>query len=200
MEKDHTLIFSAFPPFLYGLIMAPSFTCPANLLSVSFVYKYIKRFTTYPSSPPLDRLHHFPSYKQKTMGVCASSQHSNASLTNWPFTAKIIHTDGRLQELRHPVKASHILNQNPNCFLCSSESMKIDSIVPQISSDRELELGEIYFLIPLKKAHLPISLTDLCSLAAKANVALASSKKAHPSLKAAPTAVGYRIGAAGTSY
>lgn len=150
-----------------------------------------------PTSP--FSLFHF-SRKAKTMGVCASSQHSNASLTNWPFTAKIIHTDGRLQELRHPVKAGHILNQNPNCFLCSSESMKIDSILPQISSDRELELGEIYFLIPLAKAHLPISLTDLCGLAAKANVALVSSKKAYPSLKATPTAVGYRIGTARTLY
>ncbi|KAG6571133.1 hypothetical protein SDJN02_27743, partial [Cucurbita argyrosperma subsp. argyrosperma] len=134
------------------------------------------------------------------MGVCASSQHSSPSLTNRPFTAKIIHIDGRLQELRHPVKASHILNQNPNCFLCSSESMKINSIVPQISSDRELELGEIYFLIPLAKSDLPISLTILCALAAKANVALASSKKAYPSMKAAPAAVAYRIRAPGTSY
>lgn len=102
--------------------------------------------------------------------------------------------------MRHPVKAGHILSQNPNCFLCSSESMKIDSIVPQISSDRELELGEIYFLIPLAKSHLPLSLTDLCALAAKANVALATSKKAYPSLKAAPNAVGFRIGAPGASY
>ncbi|KAG6605094.1 hypothetical protein SDJN02_01896, partial [Cucurbita argyrosperma subsp. argyrosperma] len=132
------------------------------------------------------------------MGVCASSQNSSASsLTNWPSTAKIIHTDGRLQELRHPVKAGHILDQNPNCFLCSSESMKIDSIIPQISSNRELELGEIYFLIPLAKAHLPISLTELCSLAAKASVALANSKKPYSSLKAAPPSVGYRIGAPG---
>ncbi|KAB1207216.1 hypothetical protein CJ030_MR7G011537 [Morella rubra] len=115
------------------------------------------------------------------MGICASSEYTrkDAIALNLPFTSKLIHLDGTLQEFRHPVKAGHVLSQNPNCFLCNSESMYINSQVPHIPANEELHLGQIYFLMPLPRSHVPLSLQDLCQLAVKAHAALVHSQRAH---------------------
>ncbi|KAL5788508.1 hypothetical protein ACOSP7_005457 [Xanthoceras sorbifolium] len=83
---------------------------------------------------------------------------------NGSSTAIIIHhLGGKLQELRLPTKAGHVLSQNPNCFLCSSDSMQIDSPLPHMKEDEEFQLGQIYFLMPLRKSQLapPLSLPEL---------------------------------------
>ncbi|KAK9988195.1 hypothetical protein SO802_028434 [Lithocarpus litseifolius] len=94
-----------------------------------------------------------------------------SSLT-WSSTAKIIHLDGNLQQLKQPIKAGHIFSQNPYCFLCSSDSMFIDAHVPQVPKDEELQLGKIYFLMPLSQSHKPLCLQELCAVALKASTAL----------------------------
>ncbi|XP_010068506.2 uncharacterized protein LOC104455406 [Eucalyptus grandis] len=98
---------------------------------------------------------------------------------NWssfpPSTVKVFHMDGRLQEFTQTIKASHLLSQDPNCFLCNSESMFIDSIVPKINEEEDLCLGQLYFLLPLSMSQVPLSLRELCILAVKASTALNSS-------------------------
>ncbi|KAK9942314.1 hypothetical protein M0R45_007986 [Rubus argutus] len=110
------------------------------------------------------------------MGICASAQclKEGGRIINGSSTVKIIHLDGKLQELRNPAKASHILSQNPNCFLCLSESMFLDSYAPHVPKDEELQLGQIYFLMPVSQSRAPLTLRDLCSLAIKASAALAN--------------------------
>ncbi|GMY11621.1 hypothetical protein FCV25MIE_06860 [Fagus crenata] len=87
-------------------------------------------------------------------------------------TTKVIHMDGWVQELKQPIQAKAITPQNPNCFLCSSESLSIGTCAPQVSDEEDLQPGHIYFLMPLSKAHQPLSLPDLCALAIKASTAL----------------------------
>lgn len=113
------------------------------------------------------------------MGGCASSQYTSKEYEslNWPHTVKIIHPDGGLQELTHTVKASQILTHNPNSFLCCSESMHIDKLATPIPSEEDLQLGQIYFLIPLSQSKAPLSLQELCSLAIKASTALSNAKR-----------------------
>ncbi|KAJ4716440.1 HTH-type transcriptional regulator [Melia azedarach] len=108
------------------------------------------------------------------MGNCAApqSKKNGVNYLNWSTTAKIIHLDGRLQEFRQPIKAGSILSQNPNCFLCSSESMYIGSQVPRLLEDEEIQLGQIYFLMSLSRSQSPLTLQELCSLAIKASSAL----------------------------
>ncbi|OAY33883.1 uncharacterized protein LOC110629303 [Manihot esculenta] len=105
------------------------------------------------------------------MGLCASSQSRNSIKHHSPSqsTIKVVRCDGKLQELKQPIKASYIKTQNPNFFLCSSESMIVGMCVPEISDDEELQLGQIYFLLPLSQAHKPLFLPDLCALAAIAS-------------------------------
>ncbi|KAL6211621.1 hypothetical protein ACLB2K_016844 [Fragaria x ananassa] len=84
------------------------------------------------------------------MGICASTQclKEGGRVVNGSSTVKIVHLDGKLQELRNPVKASHILSKNPNCFLCPSESMFVAMDATQVPKEEELQLGQIYFLMP----------------------------------------------------
>ncbi|KAJ6766133.1 DUF4228 DOMAIN PROTEIN-RELATED [Salix purpurea] len=109
------------------------------------------------------------------MGNCASPQYTKEVVVggrNWISTAKIVHTDGRLQEFRQPIRASNVLSLNPNSFLCCAESMYIGCHLPQVPDDEELQLGQLYFLIPLSKSNIPLSLQELCSLASKADASL----------------------------
>ncbi|KAL5704938.1 hypothetical protein ACHQM5_023294 [Ranunculus cassubicifolius] len=115
-----------------------------------------------PSKQGINRL------TQAQMGLLPSSSQPNGR----PSTVKIIHIDGRLQEFKQSIVAKHILSQNPNLFLCSLESINIDSYIPQVPENEELQLGQIYFLLPISKFHFPISLSDLCTLAIRASIAL----------------------------
>ncbi|XP_048135641.1 uncharacterized protein LOC115737217 [Rhodamnia argentea] len=106
-------------------------------------------------------------------GLAMTAHHHNWS-SSPPSTLKLIHTDGRLQEFTQTIKASHLLSQNPNCFLCSSESMFIDSTVPRIHEEEDLCLGQLYFLLPLSMSRAPLTLRELCLLAIKASAVLES--------------------------
>lgn len=85
----------------------------------------------------------------------------------------IIDTEGRLQQVKESTKAEDVLSQNPNCFMCSSESMYVGRVVPHVGPKEELQIGHIYFLLPLSQSQIPLSLQDLGALAIKANAALA---------------------------
>ncbi|KAI3695551.1 hypothetical protein L1987_78548 [Smallanthus sonchifolius] len=114
------------------------------------------------------------------MGICASSiQHSknrgSLLISNGSSsTAKVIHSvDGKLQEFRQPIKASHVLSHHTNAFfLCSSENMFVNWHVPHVSGDEELQPDQIYFIMPVSMSYRPLSLQQLGSLAIKASSAL----------------------------
>nr|DAD40610.1 TPA_asm: hypothetical protein HUJ06_014933 [Nelumbo nucifera] len=121
------------------------------------------------------------------MGICISTPTMRAQRrgggegTGWPSTAKVIHVDGKLQEFKYPTTAGHVILQNPNCFLCSSESMNLDSCVPHLGDNEELEIGQIYFLMPLSQSNKLLSLSDLCILAVKASKVLGVKQNPTPS-------------------
>ncbi|XP_028776599.1 uncharacterized protein LOC114733317 [Neltuma alba] len=110
------------------------------------------------------------------MGNCASSQYtSEGGNLSWKSSVNVIDMEGKLQQLKETKKAGHVLSQNLNCFMCSSESMYIGSPIPHVDPSEELQLGHIYFLLPLSKSYGTLSLQDLCALAIKANAALVHS-------------------------
>ncbi|XP_048135639.1 uncharacterized protein LOC125315240 [Rhodamnia argentea] len=123
-------------------------------------------------------------------GLAMTAHHHNWS-SSPPSTLKLIHTDGRLQEFTQTIKASHLLSQNPNCFLCSSESMFIDSIVPRIHEEEDLCLGQLYFLLPLSMSQAPLSFRELCVLAIKASTALESSSRSSKRKDGVSSAAGH---------
>ncbi|KAI3884416.1 hypothetical protein MKW92_015783 [Papaver armeniacum] len=111
------------------------------------------------------------------MGVCASSgttrrRPSGGGIMSSQSTAKVIHVDGRLQEFKQPIRAEDILSQNPNCFLCSSETMYVHMIIPKMDETEELQMGQVYFLLPLSHSRQPLTISELCALAIKASSVL----------------------------
>ena len=111
--------------------------------------------------------------------------YTNNKAIGWPITSttvQIVHSDGKLEEFKHQVKASQILSQNPNSFLCSSESMLVGARAQQLGPQDTLHPTQIYFLIPLSEAKTPLSLHRLCSLAITASDALSGSDLDSPSI------------------
>ena len=49
----------------------------------------------------------------------------------WTDVNALIHLNENLQQFKQPIKAGHKISQNPNCFLCSLDSMLIDAHVPK---------------------------------------------------------------------
>ncbi|KAK7252868.1 hypothetical protein RIF29_37120 [Crotalaria pallida] len=136
------------------------------------------------------------------MGACASSHHSpTVTRTTSTTTSKTTTTTtnvkrgaargvesfrrpttivvidmkgGGIKEYNYPIPASHVVKDNPNCFICNSESLYIGTCMPRVPDEEELQPGRIYFLVPLSQSHYPLSLTLLCDLAVKASYALAN--------------------------
>ncbi|KAF9619159.1 hypothetical protein IFM89_005173 [Coptis chinensis] len=62
---------------------------------------------------------------------------------------RIVHSNGRVEELSHTVQASEILKANPKHVLRKASS---DGVVPKIvmvPPEAELQRGKIYFLMPV---------------------------------------------------
>ncbi|KAI3922016.1 hypothetical protein MKX01_005705 [Papaver californicum] len=64
-------------------------------------------------------------------------------------TAKLIHPDGQLQEFSYPVRVLYVLQKYPYCFICNYDEMDFGNYVSAIHGDEELQLGYLYFVLPL---------------------------------------------------
>lgn len=110
------------------------------------------------------------------MGLCASCHFTTKKgrfMSHWSSTVKVINSgDGRLQEFKKPIRACHVLSGHPAAFLCSSDAMFVGCIAPQMPGNEELQMGQMYFIMPLSHSKNPLSLQELCSLAIKAGSAL----------------------------
>ncbi|XP_030450788.1 uncharacterized protein LOC115672926 [Syzygium oleosum] len=104
------------------------------------------------------------------MGICSSSESTSVA------TVKLILHDGRLQEFSYPVKASHVLQKNPACFICDSDDMDFDDVVVAVSSEEDLLPGQLYFVLPMSWLGSPLRPAEMADLAVKADSALKMSK------------------------
>ncbi|KAL9231618.1 hypothetical protein vseg_006820 [Gypsophila vaccaria] len=107
------------------------------------------------------------------MGICNSQlSKKNGSFLRWRTTVMIVQLDGTLLEYDRQITARYVLPDCSSLFLACSESMYVDFAVPAIPYDQELELGQLYFVLPVSQIYNVLSLQDLCGLAIKASVAL----------------------------
>ncbi|KAI3870727.1 hypothetical protein MKX03_024081 [Papaver bracteatum] len=103
------------------------------------------------------------------MGICSSMESTQIA------TAKLISQDGKLEEYSYQVKVSYVLQKHQNCFICNSDEMEFDNQVSAMHEDEELQLGLIYFALPLSKLKYPLTSEEMASLAVKASSALMKS-------------------------
>ncbi|CAN6803092.1 unnamed protein product [Brassica oleracea] len=100
------------------------------------------------------------------MGICMSYESTQVA------TAKLILQDGRMMEFTTPVKVGYVLQKNPMFFICNSDDMDFDDVVSAISADEELQLGQLYFALPLSSLHQSLKAEEMAALAVKASSAL----------------------------
>ncbi|KAM0995841.1 hypothetical protein ACFX13_005982 [Malus domestica] len=61
---------------------------------------------------------------------------------------RIVHLNGYIEEISHPVTAGEILEANPNHLLSKPSSQGVVRKILILSPESELKRGSIYFLIP----------------------------------------------------
>lgn len=87
-------------------------------------------------------------------------------------TVKVLSWNGTVQELQRRIKAAELMLDNPQHFVCHANGLQIGRRINPLSADEELDLGYLYFLLPMAKLHSVLSGTDMASLAFKANSAM----------------------------
>ncbi|EXB56243.1 hypothetical protein L484_024780 [Morus notabilis] len=109
------------------------------------------------------------------------SQYSHSDSAD---TAKVISMDGALRQYATPVLVSQVLasaqitssssssSSSISYFLCNSDSLYYDELIPSLSFEEQLRPNQIYFLLPESKRQQPLSAVDMASLAVKASAAL----------------------------
>jgi len=110
------------------------------------------------------------------MGICSSCE-ATAVVA---LTAKLVLPDGKLQEFDRPVKVSHVvqLQKDPGCcFVCNSDEMEFGGLVTAVDADEELQMGQLYFLLPRSMLGKFLHADDMAALAVKASNALMVSMK-----------------------
>lgn len=85
---------------------------------------------------------------------------------------QVIYSDGSLREFGVQIKAEEIILQNPDHFLCNSDSLYIDQYMVPVNSEEELEMGQLYFLLPLCKLQYVLSMSDMAAMLKRANSAI----------------------------
>lgn len=108
------------------------------------------------------------------MGVCSSCEATVPIVTT---TAKLVLPDEKLQEFDRPVKVSQVLLQKDstnsnNYFVCNSDEMEYNGFLLAMSRDEELQMGQLYFLLPQSMLKKPLHADDMAALAVKASTAL----------------------------
>ncbi|GLJ14955.1 hypothetical protein SUGI_0244070 [Cryptomeria japonica] len=103
------------------------------------------------------------------MGNCKSMP---SPQTQFMQTAKVMFFNGIMKEFREPIKAGDIIGHNSGYFLCHWDCLHIDKFMVSVNSEEELELGDLYFLLPLCKLQYVLSVSDMAAMVFKANSAI----------------------------
>ncbi|XP_062024780.1 uncharacterized protein LOC133740857 [Rosa rugosa] len=106
------------------------------------------------------------------MGICSSS----TSVA----TAKLILQDGQLQEFSDPVRASYVLQKisSPG-FVCDADDMDFGGFVTAVNGEEELQLGQLYFVLPVSWLNKPLRAEEMAALAVRASLALGNMRRSN---------------------
>ena len=107
------------------------------------------------------------------MGLTTSSE--NIKCSSQP-TVRIITPDGVLREFTTSLSTSDpLVNAGETHFLCNSDTLYFDSEMTAVGPTELLQLGQLYFMLPISMLGNVLSGIDIAALAVKASSALAQS-------------------------
>ncbi|GLJ44747.1 hypothetical protein SUGI_0940930 [Cryptomeria japonica] len=116
------------------------------------------------------------------MGICISVGPNDV----YEPTANVTLMDGGIQKFSDAVKVEDLLKNNPGHFVSSSDGLYIGKFILELLPHQELQLGQLYFVLPRKKLEFVLCEKDMASLLLKANTATAricsskSRERVHP--------------------
>jgi hypothetical protein len=109
------------------------------------------------------------------MGICVSS----TAISSVPAaTAKLILMDGSIQEFFEGMRSREILEEYPSHFICNSDGLYVGRNISQVlRDDDQLQIGQLYFLLPQRKLQFVLTDSDMASFLFRINSAWVSSQK-----------------------
>lgn len=114
----------------------------------------------------------FSFFSPESMGNGSSSSKTTSLMMGSMATVKLILLNGELQEFCAPIKVGNLVDISKDSFICNSEDMEFEGIVKAINGDEELQVGQLYFELPLCRLTQPLQPEEMASLAVKANAGL----------------------------
>lgn len=77
-----------------------------------------------------------------------------------------------IRDFPKPVKVAEIIRESPGFFVCHADAMCYDEYVSPLSVEHELQMDDLYFLLPVTKLRHPLSASEMAALAVKVSAAM----------------------------
>ncbi|CAI9113693.1 OLC1v1014346C1 [Oldenlandia corymbosa var. corymbosa] len=77
---------------------------------------------------------------------------------------KVLFGDGRLVIYTRPLKAAELMLENPGQFVCDSGHLKVGHRIAGLSADEDLELRQIYYLLPMEMLYSVLTVEEMSYL------------------------------------
>lgn len=94
---------------------------------------------------------------------------------------KLVHCNGLVEEFCRLVRVGELIVNYPHHFICHSDDLRLmcggSGVPPSLSEDDDMELGQIYFLLPREVLESALTQADIAALLSKAEVARKASYK-----------------------
>ncbi|CAM8963285.1 unnamed protein product [Rhodiola kirilowii] len=130
------------------------------------------------------------------MGCVSSSDHKPSSKlkvcnTNKNDNIRVVHFDGRIEDYDKPIKVNQIIHNPTKDVLCTKSQLLCRTSSIALKSDCELELGNLYFLMPISAFTSEASMMDMANMVNKlTNIAKNTRVKECSNSKPVSVAVG----------
>ncbi|MQM17200.1 hypothetical protein Taro_050169 [Colocasia esculenta] len=79
-------------------------------------------------------------------------------------TTKVIFPGGEIRQFDGPVNAAELMLEAPNHFLVNARSMQVGRRFSPLSAEEELEAGDVYVLLPMKRVNSAATAGDMGAL------------------------------------
>lgn len=114
------------------------------------------------------------------MGNCGLAVHSSPYKQ---LVVKLVHSNGLVEEFYRPMRAGELTVDYPDHFICHADNLSqlmignSHGLLGSLSDDDDMEIGQIYFLLPKRVLDSPLTHTDVTELISKASIARKASYK-----------------------
>ncbi|KAK7265228.1 hypothetical protein RJT34_32844 [Clitoria ternatea] len=93
------------------------------------------------------------------MGACFSCN-SSSSIKN----IRVVHLNGYVEDFEQPISVSKVIGYPPKHFVCTSTQL-LSSSTKSMAGYSQLQLGQVYFMLPYSILQADVSPVDLATLA-----------------------------------